>query len=323
MNRYTFILAGGSGKRLWPLGRQKLPKQFIPFKEGKTLLELTIDRISKIIPHECIWIVTTQEYYALTHNTVGHLVGTIIAEPEARNTGPAIFYALEQLQKIDTNASVIITPADHAIEQTENFIDTLKKASTYAEQNNTMVLCGVQPTSPATGYGYIECVITHDDIVPVIRFHEKPTRAIAQQYISTGNFLWNTGIVCAPIKTVLQEFSVLTSAQYSTLADESFDCMILEKSKNVRVVKANFDWSDVGTLDLFIAAQHDCASHVIAINAHNTIAHGVQKLVVINGVDDISVIETDDVLLISKRSETEKIKQVVDYLKASGYEEFI
>jgi len=321
MNQYVFILAGGSGKRLWPLGRQKLPKQFIPFQDEKTLLDLTIERMSLMVPPERIWILTVAEYQDMM-KTYAHQVGRIIAEPKARNTGPAIFYALQQLHLIDSQASIIVTPSDHAINDNATLIHAIKDAQGYAQHNNTIVLCGIRPTYPATGYGYIERTI-RDSIAPVIKFHEKPTQDSAQHYIGSDSFLWNTGIFCATVKALLHEYILHTSASYEYLATESIDYMIFEKSGNLQVIEAQCDWSDVGTLDLFVAAKKGNNQDVVTLNAHNIVVHGTKKLVVVMDVDDISVIETTDVLLITRRSETEKIKNVVEYLKDNGYEEFI
>lgn len=317
MQTYALILAGGSGKRLWPLGRQKLPKQLIPFQGERTLLDLTIDRMALLVPRENIWIITVPEYAALIKQNSSDKVGRILVELEARNTGPAIFYAMQELYKHDPSATLIVTPSDQVIHDAAQFLKALDQACDYAFTSATIVSCGVVPTHPATGYGYIEY-----DNNRVVRFHEKPTLEVAEEYCKKGSFLWNTGIFCTTLQTLSDEFKKLTLNNYSTLPAESIDYMIFEKSSALSVVKGAFDWSDVGTLDLFIAAQKDISANLITMNAQNVIAHGSKKLIVVMDVDDICIIETDDVLLVTRRSEPEKIKNAVEYLKRHGYEEF-
>lgn len=279
---------------------------------------MTIERINKIIPFENIWIITAPEYMSVITDRYGELC-RIVVEPEARNTGPAIFYALRQLEEHE-NSLIVVTPSDQVIDDEALFAKSIESAFEYAQKNKTIVMCGVKPQYPATQYGYIE--YDPKNCSSVIQFHEKPTQEIANHYYNADNFLWNTGIFCAHAAVLADEYKHFTSNCYDTLVHESVDYMILEKSRSLAVIKGKFGWSDVGTIDLFVAAKKEEEKNLVRINAKNVVAHSSKKLVVVMDIDDVCVIETDDVLFVARRSDPEKIKNIVEYLRIHGYEQF-
>lgn len=336
-NFYIVILAGGKGERLWPLSRQTKPKQLLPFEENFTLLEQTVERVKELVPVENIWIVTTQQHEQSIKNIVGDTVGEIIAEPMSRNTAPAILYTCMRIQEKNPNATIAFLPADHAISPKQSFVDALHTALSYSENNDVITLLGLKPTYAATGYGYIEYKESHRDLHSILSFHEKPTPARAEQYIQTPNMLWNIGIFCGTITRFLDEFKLhtydlykkihkymLTNQGYEDAQNISIDYAVIEKSIKTVVLPVDFEWSDVGNLDIFLTAQKKkFPTKKICIDAHNNTIDVPDKLVALIGVNDLCIVQTNDVLVIAKRSEVEKVKQVVQELHSNNQIEYL
>lgn len=327
------ILAGGSGERLWPLSRRAKPKQLLPFLHSGSLLEQTVNRIKILAADQQIGIVTTAEYEQQIADILCDKVNFMITEPMARNTTAAITLLALLLYQRDPEAIALIFPADHYIPANELFVSFMHHAIDYALHNPKIVLLGVQPTYAETGYGYIEYAACDSYPAPIVRFHEKPTQEKAQEYIMMSRMLWNTGIICARVAVLLEEIKKYAPIIYETVSDykqgiglydqvpaASFDTAILEQSKNSVVLPANLAWTDVGSLTSYLSVQ---ASHqplsgeIIAIDAHKNLVNVQDKLVVLIGIDDVCVVQTDDVLLIARRNETDKIKKVLDVLRTS------
>lgn len=339
IKRYGVVLAGGGGKRLWPLSRKKKPKQFISFNENKTLLENTIDRIQTLVSPEALWVVTTQEHELSVKRFGGSFVSYILNEPASRNTAPAVMLTVLEIYKKDPHSVIFFVPADHYIPDTSMFIHAMKQAIKHAMAYDDIVLLGVQPYKPASEYGYIEYgSLLHNNVYNVSKFHEKPQPEIAEKYVQANNMLWNTGIFCAKAEVFMRECAIcapnlLESLQeyqigkrsYESLADQAFDVAILEKTKNCAVVPVNFKWSDVGNLEQFIMAKHEQNDQTLLVNykASNNLVEGTAKLVVLLDVHDLCVIETEDTLLISRRNETDQVKNVLEHLKDQGYDQYI
>lgn len=332
-NVFVIILAGGSGKRLWPLSRMQMPKQLLPLYGSKTLLEKTIERMEKLVPAAQHVVVTTQQYQEKVTEALSSFVGRIVVEPAARNTAPALLLSTLQIMEKNPHALIVMVPADHVIEQEEQFVAALHNAIDAAEACKKLVLVGVRAQYPATVYGYLEIESLPDTKLlwySVKKFHEKPAKEKATEYFQNNAMLWNCGIVCAPAQVIVDEFRTHAPeylagiASYETLPSQSFDYAVLEKSSQVMAVKGDFDWSDVGGLEHFIAAyrvMHEKREITLG-NAHDNIVFS-QKLVVLNGVEDLCIIETDDVLFISKRSDTAQVGSIVDALQKMGLKEYV
>lgn len=354
---HIVIMAGGSGKRLWPLSRSGKPKQFIKLGSEKTLLEETVERVKNIFENQKISVVTSKNFENFVDRLVGDSIDQIIVEPEAKNTASAVLYSCLNLQANPKDV-VIFLPSDHHIPDFHKFRESIKQAAQVASETSNIVLVGINPTYPATGYGYISInnqetpdpsiqrssIVTQGERVfnyretrnknyfEVQKFHEKPNITLAQKYFNSGNMLWNSGIICAKLSVLLDSFEkqfpevkeLSGSEIYNIIPEISFDYAILEKIKNVSVVVGDFSWSDVGTLDVFIAAKKDIQNkeNLVSIESENNLVEVQNKLVVLVGIHDLCIVETDDVLLISTKKDIDKVKDVIGELNSSGKKEY-
>jgi mannose-1-phosphate guanylyltransferase len=332
-NWYIVILAGGKGERLWPLSTANTPKQILPFKEGKSLLQTTIQRALGLVPKEQLWIITSEQQKELITAHVQDSVGTILAEPAARNTAAAILYTCLTIHEQNPDAVIAFLPADHYIEHEQLFIHDLEKAVARAHMHNSIVLIGIKPTFGATGYGYIECAPSADEhhFYPVISFHEKPSAEVAQQYCKKKNMLWNAGIFCANANIFIQEFMlhapkiyVMVSSAlhnpeaYKAVENISIDHAIMEKSKKTELLPATFSWSDVGNLDIFLSLvgkQQNNVANVVALESANNLVYSDKKQIALLGVNNLCIVEAGDRLLVADRGQVEKIKKIIENLK--------
>jgi len=333
-NRYIVILAGGKGERLWPLSTEKTPKQVLPFLNNMSLLQATIQRVSSMVPKEKIWIITSKKQKNLITEHVNGTVGTILAEPAARNTAAAILYTCLHIQKQDPNAVIAFLPADHHIQENDLFIENLTQALTWADLHRTIVLLGIKPTFPATGYGYIEYeAISHlqSPFHRVLKFHEKPSPEIASEYYAQSNMLWNAGIFCARTDTFINEFAYHTPDLYSQVTQSledptlykdiekiSVDHAIMEKSKKINVLPTSFTWSDVGNLNIFLSLlgkEQEKQPQTVAYKASNSLIYIKKQHVALIGVSNLCIVETDDALLIADRQQVEEVKKVLNKIK--------
>lgn len=331
------ILAGGKGERLWPLSRKTKPKQLLPFDQNKSLLELTIDHIKPISDKQHRIVITTQEQQPTIQKLVGDEVWQVMAEPATRNTGPAILLTCLTLAQQDPNAYIVFMPADHYFSDCKPFCEALTQLSEL--NGNDIGLIGIKPSFPATGYGYIEYQLDNSPAHRIVKFHEKPTESVAKNYCAQENMLWNIGVFGGTVSTFIKEYqqhapqlydSVLAymnhKKEYSDIQDISIDYAIMEKSKNLYVIPLSCAWSDVGNLNIFLSLQHhepNTNKPVISINSHDNLLSLHNKLVALIGVDNLCVVETEDVILISARNEAEKVKLVLQELKKNHYENYL
>jgi len=361
-NKHLFcvIMAGGTGSRFWPMSRQSKPKQFLDvLGTGRTLLQQTVDRFRKVIPIENIFIVTNKSYDQLVHQQIPGLdVQQVLLEPSRRNTAPCLGYAAHKILLRDPEAQLIVAPSDHLILKEEDFLDEVGKAVDFASKNEAIVTLGIRPGRPDTGYGYIQFTEKTDhpesDVRKVKTFTEKPSLELATSFLASGEFLWNSGIFITSSDTILKGFQKYLPEMYAVFQDGlpiyykdgeqaflerayaqctniSIDYGILEKASNVYVIPSDFGWSDLGTWgSLYENSTRDSdgnavqGKRVMLYDAHNCLVNMPKdKLVLVQGLQDYIVVDSDNMLLICKKENEQEIRQMVTDVKAKRGEEFI
>lgn len=341
---YSLILCGGSGTRLWPLSRKSFPKQFLKLYSDKSLLQETFLRMREIMPAENIFFITNQKNFFNVFNQIKEIEKTfnkeqILVEPDSKNTMPAITYAFKHLiekVKIKPDVPVVILPSDHYIGKKEAYLDLIKLAS--AEVGSYIGTIGVTPTKPETGYGYIrkdsgEKIGSH---FRVIEFVEKPSKQTAEEYVKSGQYVWNSGMYifsprtfvhemkeCAPVfySLMSQDFDSFVS-QFKNLPEESIDVAISEKSNNVIVFEGEFGWNDIGSFDNLAEITSKGSANQLNIDSKNIFVHSTSgRLVTTLGVDNLNIIESSDSILIQRRGSGQDVKKIVNYLKENQCKE--
>ncbi|HNW36768.1 MAG TPA: mannose-1-phosphate guanylyltransferase/mannose-6-phosphate isomerase, partial [Candidatus Ozemobacteraceae bacterium] len=333
------ILAGGSGTRLWPLSRANYPKQFLKLRGGKSLLCETVERFLPVAGFGDMVVMTNGEYKFFVDAQLEQC-NHVILEPASRNTAPAIAlgvkYCLEKMGCTRDDV-VLITPSDHLIEPRDIFIEAVTAAE-QAAKAGFIATFGVEPTRPETGYGYIKCEKQGEPGKPwvkAIRFAEKPDEETAKRYMAEGDYYWNSGMFAFTLGTMLDEMQELTPAiaarlapsydeilsDYANMPDISIDYAVMEKSHRVVTIPLSADWNDIGSWDsLYDVLDKDehgnvCEGDVISIGSKDTLVMGGDRLIATLGLEDCLVIDTDDAILVSRRGETQKVKEVVKILR--------
>ena len=329
----NIILCGGSGTRLWPISRTLMPKQFIKLFNDKSLFQLTVERNKKFC--DSVFVVSNAEQYFLAIDQLKSLSNTsFLLEPIGRNTAPAIALACFAM---DAKEIVLVTPSDHLIKDESSYQKVLAQAKTEAEKGN-LVTFGITPKYPETGFGYIEA-----EGINVLSFKEKPDEKTAQEYIKAKNYYWNSGIFCFQAGSFLKELKLYSPEIYKmakiafdnavkddmirisyddmqAIPEDSIDYAVMEKSKKVRVIPSDINWSDVGSFDaLYDELPKDCNGNTqhnqhIAIDSKNNLISS-QKQVATIDIEDLIIIDSEDALLISKKGSSQKVKRVVSELK--------
>lgn len=343
-NNYCVIMAGGIGSRFWPYSRKNKPKQFLDFfGTGHTLLQLTFDRYSKIIPTENIFVVTNTQYEGLVKEQLPSLKeDQILLEPSRRNTAPCIAMASMRIQEINPNANMIVAPADHLILKETEFIDAINKGLEFVAQSPQLLTLGIKPNRPDTGYGYIQLDEKKDgDFYKVKTFIEKPQQEFAQVFVESDEFYWNSGIFLWNVNTILNAFQTLMPDvcpkiaagldDFASCPSISIDYAIMEKAENVYVQLCNFGWADLGTwASLHEALPKDKQRNVIIQGntmlydcRENIIAMPEGKLAVIQGLEDYLVADTNNVLLICRKDDENTIRRYVNDVQVKLGDEFI
>lgn len=345
----VIILAGGGGTRLFPLSRTGFPKQFLRIGSDKTLLGQTFERYLGFLEAKDIIVVTNKEYYYHVKAEVkecGVEDAQILLEPSARNTAPAIAlasrYILDRLGA-DSDEIVFVSPSDHVIMPKDLFISDVRTVIKAAEKNKVVTI-GVRPNKPETGYGYIKMGLPWEYGHNVDEFVEKPDSERAEQYVSSGNYYWNSGIYAFSINTFMEELSVHQTDIYNLFVGNSYDDIgdkfdempsisidyaIAEKSRRVVTIPISSYWSDIGSWDaIYDAMQKDENKNVksgdcMTVNCSDSLIIGAERLVAGIGLEDMIIVETDDVILVSKKGESQKVKEVVDKLKKRERKEVI
>lgn len=341
-HRYCVIMCGGIGSRFWPYSRTDKPKQFLDFfGTGRSLLQMSYDRILPVVDKENILVVTNRRYVDMVCQQLPEIPRErILLEPDRRNTAPCIAWAAYHIAAIDPEASMIVTPSDHLITRDSIFEQCVLRGFDFVEHHDALLTLGINPTRPETGYGYIQ---TGDELEPglmkVKTFTEKPNKELAQVFIDTGEFFWNAGIFlwsANAIKEALRKYAPdLTSvfdsgaaafgtpdekrfidANFAGCPSISIDFAVMEKADNVYVECVNFGWSDLGTWgSLYENSRKDRNNNatgnanVLAYNSSGNIFLAPEdKLVVVNGMHDCIVADAGDVLLICPKSDEQQIK---------------
>jgi mannose-1-phosphate guanylyltransferase len=352
-NNYVIIMAGGVGTRFWPFSRTNFPKQFHDvLGTGKTLLQQTAERFEGVCPQENIYIVTSVEYKELVQQQLPYLSPhQILQEPTRRNTAPCIAYASYKIAVKNPRANIVVAPADHIILKEQEFKDTIRKALAATAEENILITLGIKPSRPDTGYGYIQYIPQNNkEIKKVKTFTEKPHLELAKQFIESGDFVWNSGIFIWNAQAIIENFNrhlhevaeLFEEGQkyYYTEEEESYirktysfcknisiDYGIMEKSDQVYVLLSDFGWSDLGTWkSLYDVSGKDSAGNVIdgQVMTYSTtnciIKTPKDRLVVAQGLEGYIIAEFDNVLLICKKDEEQKVKDFVADAKYKGAE---
>jgi Mannose-1-phosphate guanylyltransferase len=349
-NTYCVIMAGGIGSRFWPLSKSTMPKQFLDILgTGRTFLQQTFDRFKKVCPVENFFVVTSVDYKDLVVNQLPELSESqILLEPLRRNTAPCIAYASYKIQQLNPSAQIIVAPSDHLILQEEAFLEEIRKGLDFVSKNDTLLTLGIRPNRPETGYGYIQVenmLATADieNLHPVKTFTEKPDIELAKIFVESGEFFWNSGIFLWSLSSILSAFEThlnsvselfergkklygtsdeipFLNKTYSECQNISIDYGIMEKANNVFVLCSDFGWSDLGTWgSLYENSEKDKSGNVIS--GENVMLYGTSncivnmpadKLVVVEGLDDYIVVESEGTLLICRRNDEQQIRQFVN-----------
>ncbi|MCK4852659.1 MAG: NTP transferase domain-containing protein [Bacteroidales bacterium] len=350
-NNYCVIMAGGVGSRFWPMSRTARPKQFLDILgTGQTLLEHTFNRFRKIIPAENILIVTNSIYGDLVREQLPELPEkNILLEPLRRNTAPCIAYASYKILERNPEASMVVAPSDHLILDEKKFLSVVKEGLQFVDEEKALMTIGILPSRPETGYGYIQVNGSsiagkkYKNLKRVKTFTEKPDLKLAKVFLESGEFFWNSGIFFWSINNILDAFAKYLpemharfnagKSKYDTFEEEEFieqtyakcknisiDYGVMEKADNVHVITAEFGWSDLGTWgSLHGQLEKDKTDNTIIGEQVMTydlkgclVSVPADKLVVLQGLNDMIVVETDDVLLVCKMEDEQKIKNIVN-----------
>jgi mannose-1-phosphate guanylyltransferase len=342
-------MAGGVGSRFWPYSRNSKPKQFIDvLGTGKSLLQMTYNRFLKATSKDNILVVTNQIYSDIVKEQLPDLTeDQVLLEPNRRNTAPCIAYASYKIHSKNPDAITVVSPADHAIFNEDNFNGVIDLATSSAAQSNKLITIGIKPTRPETGYGYIQFKdVKNEDIFKVKTFTEKPELSLAKKFLASGDFVWNAGIFVWSTKAIIDSFeqslpdiadifSEGISSYYTQTESEfiqkayrhcqniSIDFGILEKSQEVYVIRGDFDWSDLGSWDsLHELRSKDDKGNVIdgdvVLGAchENIVKSETSRLLVLDDLDGYLVGDFDDILIVCKKDNETKFRDYVSQVKA-------
>jgi len=350
-------MAGGAGTRFWPISRNAAPKQFLDILGvGKSFIRQTYDRFAPIIPSENFYVVTNANYKSLV---LRHLPDidekNVLCEPIGRNTAPCIAYAAFKIHALNPDAELIVTPADHLITDQAGFCRDIIAATDFVSRHNVLMTIGITPTRPDTGYGYIQLgeESGSENISSVKTFTEKPTLEIANVFLSSGEFLWNSGIFIFRAEKMLEELNthipdtyqlfnsichVLNTSEeqdeinriYPLCKSISIDFGVMESTENAYVYRSDFGWSDIGTWgSMYQCSVKDKEGNVAPSDSMLYSSNGCivkvgnGKLAVIEGLEDFIVVDTDDVLMICPRRNEQNIKKFIDDVKYRELDRYI
>lgn len=355
-NTYVVIMAGGIGSRFWPFSRTNYPKQFHDVLGiGETMLQMTMKRFESICPPENIFIVTNKDYEHLVKEQLPQLSDNqILLEPIGRNTAPCIAYASYKIAQLNPNANLIVAPSDHVVLKQEAFNQVINTALEAASKEDVLITLGITPSRPDTGYGYIQFIPDGEEPIKKVKtFTEKPNLELAQMFLNSGDFVWNSGIFIWNVQSILSAFrqhlsevseifeegsTMYNSPEehnfivkaYSHCRNISIDYGIMEKVDNVYVVLSDIGWSDLGTWNsLYTISDKDEQDNVIDgdVMLYDTkkciIKTPKGRLVVVQGLEGYIVAEHDNVLMICKLDEEQKVKDFTADAKSKKGQQYI
>ena len=357
-NRYCVIMCGGAGSRFWPFSRAAKPKQFLDFLgTGRTLLQMTVDRIRPLVSTDRVILVTNAAYADIVREQLPEIpAANILTEPARRNTAPCICWAAHHIAAIDPGATIMTLSSDHLVLKEESFVHALDTACTFAETHDALVTLGIKPTAPKTGYGYIQkgALTSTENVMKVKSFTEKPNREMAEIFLQSGEFFWNSGIFIWTARTILDAFRRLApetaslfdagNAFYATPAEADFiaeafpraanisiDYAIMEKADNVYVETVDLGWSDLGTWQsLYEVSPHNADGNVmqnckvLAQDCSGTLfAVKGDKIVVAAGLKDYIVSDNGNALLIYPLEREQQVRQAVNEISTRFGEEYL
>jgi len=356
MKKTALIMAGGRGERFWPKSRKNMPKQFLSLTDdGKTMIQLTVERIRSLVDMEDIFISTNKDYKKLVLEQLPEIPEeNILCEPIGRNTAPCIGLGAVHIARKYEDALMMVLPSDHLIKYTKMFVNTLSDGCSIAEKGPNLVTIGITPDYPETGYGYIKFnpEISDGHAFAVDRFVEKPSIEVAKEYLETEEYLWNSGMFVWKVSTILDNMKKLMPDTYKGLKaiqeavgteeqeevldstfmefkSESIDYGIMEKAENIFILPGTFGWDDVGS---WLAVERIRKSNesgnvvegnIITINCRNNIIQGGKKLIATVGIEDLIIVDTKDATLICDKGSAGDIKKVLENLKICNRDEYI
>ena len=352
MATYGIIMAGGGGERFWPLSRKSTPKQLLNLSGKDVMVNEAIKRLARVCPLENIFIVTNECQAEKMRSVTLFKADHILSEPVARNTAACIGYAAMKIQKLYGDGIMVVTPSDAYIRDEESFAETLRIAAEAAETSDSIVTVGIQPTFPATGYGYIRFQKSDGAVKKVLQFVEKPDLERAKEYLFSGNYVWNSGMFVFKTSVILQKFKELlpdiyeilteigdavgspeeeakVKTLYSKMRSISVDYGIMERANNILVVPAQFGWSDVGSWDMLSAIHTPDENGNIILGEHfgvdtkNCVIFTKEKPIATVGISDLVVVDTEDVVLVCAKERAQEVKKIVELLRARGKEELL
>lgn len=356
MIKTALIMAGGRGERFWPKSRKSLPKQFLSLTgDGRTMIQLTAERIRPAISPDDTYIVTNKAYKNLVRRQLPDIPEeNILCEPDGRSTAPCIGLGAVHAAERYGDALMAVLPSDHLVKQEGIFLDTLQNGFLTAEKGDSLVTIGITPDCPETGYGYIKFDPDRKEghAYAVERFVEKPDSATAEEYLKTGKYLWNSGMFIWKSSTILRNIKKFlpdswrrlqeiraaagTGRQdevlervYPQLEAVSIDCGVMEKAGHIYTLPGNFGWDDVGSWPAVARIQQPdrdgnaLDGNIITVGSRNSIIQGGRKLVAAVGVEDMIIVDTEDATLVCGRQHAADIRKVLENLRERGREEYL
>ncbi len=357
-NRYCVIMCGGVGSRFWPYSRASRPKQFLDFfGTGRSLLQMSVDRMAGIVPDENIILMTNEQYADIIREQLPQLKPEqILLEPARRNTAPCIAWAAHHIAALNPEARIMVAPSDHLILKTDEYRESVLKAFEFLDRHDAILTLGIRPNHPETGYGYIQVGEAMDgDFSRVKTFTEKPNEELARVFLNSGEFFWNSGMFFWSARTILTAMAAYApdieaalargeeyygtaqeqefiNANYASCPNISIDFAVMEKAPNVYVECVDFGWSDLGTWGSLYdnAPSHDDNGNVtqhgqnMLYNSHNNIiAVSGDKVVVLSGLNDYIVADVEDALLIVPKDEEQRIRLYVNEVRTRFGEKYL
>ena len=349
-------MAGGRGERFWPRSRKDMPKQFLCLTDdGKSMIQLTVERILDLVDIKDVYIATNQNYKSLVMEQLPDIPEeNILCEPVGKNTAPCIGLGAVHVAKKYEDAIMMVLPSDHLIKHNKMFVKTLKDAVDIAEKDTNLVTLGITPTYPETGYGYIKYNVDADmgNGFAVERFVEKPNYELAREYLNSGEYLWNSGMFVWKVSSILkninefmpdtmkglqhiqdsigtEEENDVLMREFNAFKSESVDYGIMEKAKNIYIIPGAFGWDDVGSWNAVERIKkpnelgNTVTGNIITINTKNCIIEGNKKLIATVGLEDLVIVDTDDATLICDKNSTGEIKKVLENLRICNRTEYI